>query len=109
MSGKTYMLSDDRGEPLGVVSLDAINTRANRLAFTLAAVSNKPRELERLTEEAIAELGSREFGYVAAGALGIVVQDILEPLVQIAEEVGVPMRERLTDDAGELLRAVKGL
>lgn len=100
MTGKTYMLTDDQGGPVGVVSLDAINARAEKLAYTLAAVSNRPQEIERLTTELLEEVGPREFGYIAAGALGIVVQDILEPLIEVAEAHGHPIRERLADSAG---------
>ncbi|MGY1855394.1 hypothetical protein [Modestobacter sp. SYSU DS0290] len=98
----SYLLADDSGNPAGVVDVEAINARGARLAFALAAGNDQPKRIEALMGELIAEVSPREVGYVSAAALGTVVQDILEPLVQIAEEVGVPMRERLAGDATKL-------
>ncbi|SDY27394.1 hypothetical protein SAMN05661080_02909 [Modestobacter sp. DSM 44400] len=102
MTGRTYLLTDDQGEPVGVADLDEINARGDRLAFALAAASNRPQEIERLLDEEIAAVGVREVRYVVAAALGTVVQDILEPLVMVAESAGVPIRERLAEPVGAL-------
>jgi hypothetical protein len=95
VTDKVFLLTDGQGAPLGTVDLDGINARGDRLAYALAAVSDQPARIEEVMAALVAEVGPRETGYVAAAALGIVVQDILEPLVQIAEEVGVPIREKL--------------
>lgn len=100
MSGdKVYPLLDDQGDLLGMVSLAAINARGEALAHDLAAVSSKPRQIEAIVGQLLADVGPREAGYVAASALGVVVQDILDPLIEVAEALGHPIRARLAEVA----------
>lgn len=96
---KVYMLTDEQGDPLGMVSLAAVNTRGEALAHELAAVSNRPRQIEAIVGQLIADVGPREAGYVFAAAVGAVVQDILDPLIEVAEALGHPIRARLAEVA----------
>lgn len=92
---QVFMLTDEDGGPLGMVSLSEVNARADRLAFALAAVCDEPRRIAQLITAARAAGGTREFEYVAAAALGTVIEDIVRPLVVAAEGAGYPLRECL--------------
>lgn len=94
---KVYMLSDDEGRPVAMASLRAVNELGDRLAYRLAAVSDRPAELERIVAETVAELGPRQTGHVGMAALGRVIEDVVRPLVALAEHVGVSVRERLAE------------
>ncbi|SCX37927.1 hypothetical protein SAMN03159343_0241 [Klenkia marina] len=95
MTDSVHFLRDDHGGPLGVVSVNAVNERGAILAFAAAVASNRPRDLEQLTQELVEEVGPREAGYVFAAALGTLVQDVLDPLLDVVEATGHPVRTKL--------------
>lgn len=85
----THMLVNDDGQPLGVIDIDLIQARATRLGFEMATFHDDPTELDRVSAEALAEVGAQAFGYVTAAALRHVVENIVGPLMAIADEAGV--------------------
>lgn len=89
MSAGTFFLVGDDGEPLGVVDIDVIQARGTVLGFELATFNDDPPEVDRVLAEALAELGPRAFGCIAAAALRHVVENVVGPLMLIADGVGV--------------------
>lgn len=86
---------DDQGMPIAAIDPDQIATYGVRLAFELAAHCDDPDQLERIFAQAIDTHGDA-FRYVAAAALKTVVRDVLEPLLQVTNAVGIDLRAGLT-------------
>ncbi|RZU31164.1 hypothetical protein [Blastococcus saxobsidens] len=84
-----HFLVGDDGEPLGVVDIDVIQARATVLGFELATFHDDPPEIDRVMAEALTELGPEAFGYVAAAALRHVVENVVNPLMDVADAAGV--------------------
>lgn len=100
----THMLVSDDDEPIAVVDLDAIQARGTRLGYDLSVASDDATALDELCAAAVAEVGPQGFGYVAAAALRHVVENILQPLIEVAEAHGHPIRAGLTDAAEQAQR-----
>jgi len=95
----THMLVSDDGKPIGVVNMDEIQKAGTLLGYDLAAAADNPAELERIIGRALTTVGSASFGYVCAAALRFVVEDLLEPLIEVGEAHGHPIRARMADAA----------
>lgn len=89
---ETYLVVTDSGEPVGVFDRQRIEDEGCRFAFALAAVCDDPAALDRVQAETLARVGTESFGYVAANALRVVVEDILSPALEVAEAHGTDLR-----------------
>lgn len=88
----TFLLTDDGGRPLGMVDPEQILAEATLLAYQLASFSDDPEELDRIAAETLTRVGSESYGYLAAAALRMLTQHILEPVLEVTDrlrEVGV--------------------
>lgn len=83
------MLVGDDGDPLGVVDVDMIQARATVLGFELATFNDDPPQMARVLAEELAEVGPQAFGCIAAAALRHVVENVVGPLMSVADEAGV--------------------
>lgn len=99
MSENTHLLVGENGEPLGVIDMDAIQARATLLGFDLSVACDDATELDRISAEALAEVGPREFGYVAAAALRHVIENVVDPLMAIANAYEIPVHEQMAEAA----------
>ena len=61
------------------------------LAYRMAAYCDDPAELDRVATDAATALGPDGFGYVAAAALRILAEHILEPTLQVTDALGVDL------------------
>ncbi|WP_138843650.1 hypothetical protein [Rhodococcus pyridinivorans] len=100
---------DDSGILTAVMDVDIIQAAATRLMYDFAARSGDSGALESLSVQYISELGADAFGYVAAAALKLLATCVLEPILQVVDEVAptIPMRAQLADaarNANETLR-----
>lgn len=92
---------DEGGEPLAMVDMTKIDTEAVQLAQEMAAVCDDPAALERVQATCLARVGSREFGWVCAGAGRALAEYLLSPTLDAAAEVGLDLRPGLRRLASE--------
>jgi hypothetical protein len=92
VSGETYLVVSDSGEPIGLFDRQRIEDEGCRFAFALAAACGHPAELDRVQAETLARVGTESFGYIAANALRVVVEHILSPVLDVAEAHGTDLR-----------------
>jgi len=91
-----FLLTEDDGEPLGVIDMDLVHDAGTRLAFRLAASCGDPAALDRILAETLTAVGSKGFGYVAASALRVLAEHVLDPSLTAGEAAGVHLRAGLT-------------
>lgn len=91
------ILVGDNGEPLGGLDVDVINAEATIFAYALAHSARDPEQMRKVAAATLAQVGAEAFGYVAAGAAMTLAEHVVEPLLQVCDEVGltVDMREGL--------------
>ncbi|MFJ1510910.1 hypothetical protein [Cellulosimicrobium funkei] len=82
-----YVLTDENGIPTGVLDVDRIQAQATRLAYDMAVYSDDPTMLEQVSTQHLAEAGTEAFGYVAASALRILAEHILEPVLMVTDRL----------------------
>ena len=90
-----YIITDDNGMPIGSADIGQVQAEATVLAYRMAAYCDDPTELDRVATDAVATLGPDGFGYVAAAALRILAEHILEPTLQVTDALGVDLRPGL--------------
>lgn len=91
----TYLVVDGTGAPTAVVDPEVITRAATRYALALAALSDKPEAMRDLSSQVLAKHGPQSFGLVCATALQVVVEDVLEPVIQISETIVPELRINL--------------
>lgn len=82
-----YLVTDSDGAPTGFVDVDQIQAQATRLAYDMAVACSDPTHLEQVTTAHLAEAGAEAFGYVAAAALRILAEHVLDPVLQVTGEL----------------------
>lgn len=97
--GGIHLVTGDDGEPLGVVDVDLVVARGQRLALAAAAVCDDPAALEALGLELRAEVGAAEAHHTAAAALDSLLRLVVAPLMRAVEKAGLPLRQRLVEEA----------
>lgn len=90
-----YTIIDDNGMPTGSVDMDAITDAGTKFAFALAAAADDHEKVLEISANTLAEHGPKAFGYVAACALQIVVEEVLNPVLEVAEALGTDVRPGL--------------
>jgi hypothetical protein len=91
-----YTVIDSSGMPTGSVDLDAIMTAGAKLAFDLAGNSGDHDKIIQISSQTLAEHGPAAFGFVAAAALQIVVEEILDPVLAVTDALGTNLRPGIT-------------
>ncbi|MGW3542048.1 hypothetical protein ACWDNI_16095 [Nocardia niigatensis] len=81
------MITGADGMPRSMVDLARIQSDATRLMYAMAAASGNDAELDAVVEQWADSHDPDEFGYIAAGALSMLVRCIVEPMLQVIDEV----------------------
>ncbi|RJO80234.1 hypothetical protein D5S18_00325 [Nocardia panacis] len=79
------MILGEDGAPKSVVDVARMQADATRLMYQMAAAASDNAELDRIGTEWAAALDPDYFGYVAAGALSLLVRNILAPLLEVLD------------------------
>jgi hypothetical protein len=83
----SFMIVGDDGEPLAVVDSAKLSADATRLMYEMSAAAGDDAELDRIGTEWANEMHPDYFGYVCAGALSLMARCVLDPLLQVLDEV----------------------
>lgn len=92
MTGSAIPVGDD-GLPIAGIDLDQIDAAATLLGYRLAVACDSPEAIGDVLTAALEDNGP-VFGQVAAGALRMVVENILAPVLEVTDKLA---------DAGYLL------
>ena len=95
----SFVIVDNDGMPTGSVDMDVITTAGTKLAFDLAANASDPTRVQQISAQVLAEQGTSAFGLICATALRIVVEDILDPVLDVTETLGTDLRPGIRDVA----------
>lgn len=103
------MIVGEDGMPKSVVDIGKMQSDATRLMYQMAAAAGDDAELDRIGTEWAMSHDPDYFGYIAAGALSLLVRNILEPTLQVIDEVlpHIGLRAKITesrDNAEETLK-----
>lgn len=82
-----FLIDENDGSPLGIVDADQIQSDAVVLAYAMATFSDDPEELDRIAAETLTRVGSEGYGFVAAAALRMMTQHILEPVLAVTDRL----------------------
>lgn len=80
------IVTDENGIPAASVDLDQVQAAGARLALRIAAVCGDPELVAGVQERAIAEHGEA-YRYVVAAALQSLANEVLAPLLEVADEL----------------------
>lgn len=105
---RLFLVTGEDGQARGMLDIDAIDSAATILAFDLAAVSHDAEAVQAVLAAALQTQGPGGFGYVAASALRIVVEDVVEPLLQVADRAVVHDLRRFLRESAEHARQTLG-
>lgn len=105
-----YILLDANGMPTGVVDFASLKAAAEHFAYSLAAVAGDIDAVGRIGDEVSADLPSGCGEYVAAAALVVLTQQVIAPLITIAETYRpeLDVRANMTELASGYGRAFGG-
>ncbi|QOR69135.1 hypothetical protein IM660_10350 [Ruania alkalisoli] len=87
MTTDNYLVTDEDGTPAAFVDMDQIQSQAVRFAYDMAAACGDRAELERVSEQHLAEAGTGAFGYVAAAALRNMTEQVLDPVLDVTDRL----------------------
>ncbi|KXO99674.1 Uncharacterised protein (plasmid) [Tsukamurella tyrosinosolvens] len=93
---------DEQGMPIGHMDIDKIQSDAVLFMYDIASTAGNDAETDRVSAEWVGKVGPQSFGYVAAGALSMLVRHILGPTLDTCELAGIHLRDGLRaarDDA----------
>ncbi|WP_072689374.1 hypothetical protein [Rhodococcus marinonascens] len=95
----TAMIVDDNGAPLAVINIDQMQADSIALAYDMARNCHDVNALDQVSAKWLDKVGAEGFGYVAAGALRTLTHHILDPTLQVLEEIAptIPLRSQLDD------------
>lgn len=79
------IIKDANGSPHSIVDVDRLQAGATRLMYQYAAAAGDDAELDRIGTEWAANNPPDYFGYVCAGALSLLVRNVLEPTLQVLD------------------------
>lgn len=94
-AASTFIVTDSEGVPTAVVNPDQIITTATRLAFRLAAAAGDRAAVDRVMAETLSAAGANGFGYVCAGALNTLVNEVLAGALDVTDAAGIHLRPGL--------------
>ena len=94
-----YIITGDNGEPVAAVDLDKLQSDATRLMYALAATAGDDQATDQVALRWSSTLDPDYFGYVAAGALSLLVRHVLGPTLDVTDQLGVDLRRGLRDAA----------
>lgn len=103
-----FLIVDDDGMPLAAVDTAHIQADATMLAYSMAMACNDPDQLDSVAAAALARVGVDGFGYVAAGALRILAEHILEPSLQVCARLGCDLRPGLAEATANAVATLGG-
>lgn len=83
----TFVITDDNGLPSAVANRDEIQAQATLLAYDLAQYADDPDAITNAMEAHLATAGTGGFGYVAAAALRILTEHVLNPVLDVTDEL----------------------
>lgn len=97
------MILDDDGMPSAVMNIDKMQSDSIILAYEMAASCNDKIALDALSAHWLEKVGVDGFGYVAAGALRLLAQYVLDPTLDTLEAaapgLGNTLRLKLCESA----------
>lgn len=82
-----YIVTDEQGAPAAFVNVDQIQAQATRLAYDMAVACGDPGRLTEITTAHLTEAGHEAFGYVAAAALRTLAEHVLDPVLEVTDEL----------------------
>ena len=82
-----HLVLDGNGIPLAFVDVDQIQAAATTLGFDLAAAAHDPEQVEQVLAAVLTKHGDNAFGYITASALRHVVANILNPVLEVTDEL----------------------
>lgn len=93
------LIIGDDGLPLSVLDIDKMQSDSTRLMYQMAAAAGDRDELDRIGAEWAGSHDPDYFGYVAAGALSLMVRCVLEPVLEVLDGVmpAARFREKLAE------------
>lgn len=104
-----FMVVGDAGEPLGFVDRDRIDRAATIFMLALAANSDDSEALPAIATETLQREGPEGFGYVAAAAVKLMAENVVEPLLQVTDQTcSHDMRGGLRDAYENAVRTLGG-
>ncbi|WP_067566374.1 hypothetical protein [Nocardia acidivorans] len=104
------LLVDEDGLPRSVLDLARAQFDATRLMWNLAAASGDNAELDRICNEWADDHDPVEFGLIAGAALTLMARCIIEPLLQLLDELrpGNDTRAKLAESRDHAERTLGG-
>ncbi|MGW5376231.1 hypothetical protein ACWESM_12365 [Nocardia sp. NPDC003999] len=107
-----FLIVGDDGLPRSVVDLADMQAHSTRLMYQMAAVASDNDALDRIGTEWAEALDPDFFGYVAAGALSLMVRNVLDPLLQVLDtlspSLGADLRAKLVESRDHAERTLGG-
>lgn len=82
-----YLVTDGDGAPKAFVNVDQIHEQGTRLAYDMAVACGDPDRLTEITTAHLTEAGHEAFGYVAASALRTLAEHVLDPVLEVTDEL----------------------
>ncbi|WP_347956451.1 hypothetical protein [Gordonia aichiensis] len=94
-----FLIVGDDGEPIAFMDYDKMTADATRLMYQIAMTAGDDEATDQVGIEWTRRLDPDYYGYVAAGALSLMVRCILAPILEVTDELGVDLRKGLRDSA----------
>lgn len=89
------LVIDDSGQPKSMVDVDRLHADSVRLMYQMAVTAGDDDATDKVSTEWVGRLDPDYFGYVAAGALSLLVRNILGPVLEVTDRLGVDLRQGL--------------
>lgn len=83
----TFVVTDDAGTPSAVVNNDELQTQATLLAYDVAEHAGDPEAITTVMASHLVAAGPGGFGYVAAAALRILAEHVLNPVLEVTDQL----------------------
>lgn len=107
MPSGAFIVAAD-GTPVGHVDFDKLTTDATLFMYALAETAGDDDATDKVAAEWVGRMEPTTYGYVAAGALSLLVRHILGPTLDACDAVGLELRKGLRAAAADARRDLGG-
>ena len=100
---EAFIVGDD-GLPIGHVDFDRLTTDATLLMYALAETAGDDAATDRVATEWSNNNAPAYFGYLCAAALSLTIRNVLAPVLEVTDQLGIDLRTGLKRCAADARR-----
>lgn len=99
---------DDNGIPISHVDIDRLQSDATLLMYEMAATAGNDDATDAVAIRWTTRCDPDYFGYLTAAALSLMTRNILAPILDVTDELGVNLRAGLRNASNDAHRDLGG-